>query len=209
MLLLLLPMVHVAMQSSMGVLPDSLNEAFEAQSGRTLQIDESESFDSYFQEHAFTQSDVLSGPDPATGIMNPIQVEQSGYSTTGNISARTDTKSNTEQTLLVDTDHEWVASAANVDLWNLKKMYVENGTLEDGYPGVNINPTGSVSYHPLGWDAISTTTDIVQTQVASYSLGTESYVIVENQGTPMPPPSTPTYRHSVGTNISWRLHSEV
>ncbi len=202
-LILMLPIASFTLQSSIGILPDSKNEEFEDQSGGTLFFDESDSLDSYFQEQAFTPSDTLSGSNPATGTLNPVQVEQNGYSSTENVSARTDTMLNTEQILSVDTDHNWVASTANVDLWNLKKMYVENGTFEDGYPGVNINPTGSVSYHPLGWDATSTTTDVVQTQVASYSLGTESYIIVENQGTPTGPAADRDYEHTMGTNVTW------
>ncbi len=150
-----------------------------------------------------TTSDTDYTPPPMSGTLNPVQVEQSGYSTIGNISARTDTILNTDQTLAIDSSHDWVASTANVNVWNLKRMYAENGTFDDGYPGVNVNPTGSVTYHPLGWDAISSTSDSVQTQIASYALGTDSYIIVENQGTPVGPASDRDYQHSAGTNISW------
>ena len=142
-------------------------------------------------------------PPSVSGVLDPVSVEQSGISTTGNLSARTDTMANTQQTLTIDIAHDWAASTADLDLWNLKKTYAENGTFDDGYPGTNVNPTGSVSYHPLGWDAISTSTDLAQTQLASYSLGTESYVIVENQGTPVGPAIDRDYLHSAGTNISW------
>ncbi|MFW9981697.1 MAG: hypothetical protein ACFFE3_07260 [Candidatus Thorarchaeota archaeon] len=140
---------------------------------------------------------------PTSGELDPVLVEQSGFNEADSVFARTDTWMNTEQTLTIDTDHDWVASTAEVELSNLRKIYAVNGTFDDGYPGTNINPTGSVSYHPFGWDASSTTTDVIQTQVASYSLGTESFVTLENQGTPTGPAVDRDYLHSVGTNVTW------
>ncbi len=142
-------------------------------------------------------------PNPVSGILNPVGVEQRGYNETGSIFARTDTTLNTEQIMTIDTDHDWVASTAEVDLLNLKRIYAENGTFEEGYPGTNINPTGNVTYHPLGWDANSSTTDTGQTQIAAYTVGVENYVIVENQGTPVGPATERDYQHSSGTNITW------
>ncbi|MGY5856336.1 MAG: hypothetical protein RTS72_07025 [Candidatus Thorarchaeota archaeon] len=205
-LLLIFPTTSIALQSSSGSFGESTSDLISSRSsnfvdgGLTDPIDKP---DFHFTNDVATLADSTGTPLPAIGNLDPVQVEQSGYSSTGNISARTDTMLNTEQTLSIDGDHNWVASAANVDLWNLNKMYVENGTLEVGTPGVNIDPTGSVPFHPLGWDANSTTADVVQTQVASYSLGTESYVTVENQGTPTGPAPDRDYLHTMGTNVSW------
>lgn len=204
--ILILPTASIALQSSLGMVSQSISEESLPESSNFMnggKAAASDTFDVRFPNDVVALADTPGTPLPASGALDPVQVEQSGYSVTGNISARTDTMVNTEQILTIDTDHDWVASTVDVDLWNLKKIYAENGTYEDGYPGVNINPTGSVAYHPLGWDATSTTTDAVQTQVASYSLGTESYVIVENQGTPTGPAPDRDYQHSMGSNISW------
>ena len=196
---LILPTINVTLQSS----PVLMISSIAPLTDDLVQRNEVHQNDVSYPLNLPMTSDADYAPPPASGVLDPVQVEQSGYSTTGNISARTDSMINTEQNLTIDTTHDWVASTVNVDLWNLRKMYAENGTFKEGYPGVNINPAGSVAYHPLGWDATSTTGDTAQTQLASYSLGSESYLIVENQGTSMPPPSTPTYRHSEGTTISW------
>lgn len=153
-------------------------------------------------KHGYSLSETHTS-SPAIGIMNPVNVEQSGYSETANISARTDSGENTEQTLTIDTEHNWTASTVEVNLLNLKKIYAENGTFDEGYSGTNLNPTGDVAYHPLGWDATSISGAIDQTQLASYHIGTENYVIVENQGAPFGPASDRDYLHSAGTNITW------
>ena len=203
---LILPTASIALQSSLGMFFEPAYDQKNSKSSTIMNDEDTDAVDGFntqLPNEIVSLADTPGTPPPASGNLDPIQVEQNGYSTTGNVSARTDMMHNTEQTLTIDTDHDWIASAADVNLWNLKKIYAENGTYEDGYPGVNINPTGSVSYHPFGWDAYSTSTDIVQTQVASYSLGTESYVIVENQGTPTGPASDRDYQHSMGTNVSW------
>lgn len=142
-------------------------------------------------------------PAPETGTMNPVIVEQSGYSESDYIPARTDTRMNTEYTMIIDTVHNWTASRAEVGILDLKKIYAENGTFDEGYPGTNLNPIGDVTYYPLGWDATSETGDTAQVQLASYFVGTESYVIVENQGAPVGPAIDRDYQHSSGTNITW------
>ncbi len=83
-------------------------------------------------------------PDPASGILNPVLVEQSGYFETGDVSARTDTAMNTEQTLAINTGNDWVASRAEVDVWNLEKMYVVNGTFDQGIAGYTLIPISEV-----------------------------------------------------------------
>lgn len=200
---LILPTASIALQASLGMFIEPTHDHEISKSSITMNDENTDAPDVQLPNEVVALSDIHGTPLPASGNLDPVQIEQTGYSTIGNVSARTDMMYNTKQTLTIDTDHDWAASAADVNIWNLKKIYAENGTYEDGYPGVNINPAGGVVYHPLGWDAISTTTDVGQTQVASYSLGTESYVVVENQGTPTGPASDRDYQHSMGTNVSW------
>ena len=144
---LIFPTASIALQSSLGMLIEPTHNQKISKSS-TIMNDENPdvpiAFDVNLPNQVVALSDTSGTSLAAFGIMNPIQVEQSGYSTNGNISGRTDTMENTEQILTIDTDHDWIASSADVNLWNLKKVYAENGTYGDGYPGVNINPTGKM-----------------------------------------------------------------
>ncbi len=142
-------------------------------------------------------------PDPASGILNPVIVEQSGYVETGNVSARTDSATNTEQILTIDTDHDWVASTAQVEVTNLEKLYVVNGSFDEGNLGYTINPNGTLANYPTGWSAVSNNTDPEQTQQVSYEDSSGSrFVSVQNLA-----PETNTgqneYTHYNDTSVLW------
>ena len=128
-------------------------------------------------DRAFSISD-----DQLEGTLDPMQIEQSGYASSGNISARTDTMSNLAYDLPLDEAHNWIASEAEVSILNLMKVYAVNGTFEEGVPGTNVNPNGTVTYHPLGWDVYSNNTDVDQVQMASFDSTGRSYITADNQG---------------------------
>ena len=46
------------------------------------------------------------------GTLDPVRVEQSGYYTTENLSARTDTGTNTKANLTIDEENSWCVSRA-------------------------------------------------------------------------------------------------
>lgn len=142
---------------------------------------------------------------PKEGILDPVQVEQSGYSMTGNISARTDTMSNTEQSLTIDTEHDWVVSTAQVEVTNLETLYVVNGSFDEGTPGYTEYPNGTIINSPYGWSAVSNNTDPLLEQVQQVSYEDSSgdrFVLVQNIG-----PETNTgqnyYTHYNGTYVLW------
>ena len=142
---------------------------------------------------------------PKEGILDPVQVEQSGYSMTGNISARTDTMVDTEQSLSFDTEHDWVVSTAQVEVTNLEKLYVVNGSFDEGNPGYTEYPNGTLTNYPYGWSAVSSNTDplLEQVQQVSYEdSGGDRFVLVQNIG-----PETNTgqnwYTHYNGTYVLW------
>ncbi|MHA2025255.1 MAG: hypothetical protein ACW98U_05070 [Candidatus Thorarchaeota archaeon] len=145
---------------------------------------------------------------PTSGTLNPVLVEQSGYFETGNVTARTDTATNTEQSLTIDTDHDWVASQAEVDVWNLEKMYVVNGTFDQGIPGYTINPNGTLESYPFGWSAISNTSDIDQNQLVSYEDSGRHYISVLNQAEVTNNPNH-IYTHFAGTTVFWNQTIDV
>lgn len=139
------------------------------------------------------------------GVLNPLTVEETGYASLGILSGRTDTGTGTSYTIPLDEEHNWVASRAEVDVSNLTRLYALNGSFVDGLSGPNINPNGSVEYHPFGWDAISNDTassDEAQTQIATYDDSDTGYVLVENQGEKTGG-SGKQYIHSAGTYVLW------
>ncbi|MHA1959587.1 MAG: hypothetical protein ACW99U_05120 [Candidatus Thorarchaeota archaeon] len=161
--------------------------------------DSSHQFRSPYDSRRFLLAD-----DPVTGIINPVLVEQSGYIATGTVGARTDTRENLVSNLTIDEANSWIGSVAEVDVSNLERLYVANGSFNDGFPGQNINPnkTSSASYYPLGWNTTSVTTDVDQTQISSYDDSGSKFVVVENQGEKIGA-SGKRYRHYAGTKVLW------
>jgi len=139
---------------------------------------------------------------PVDGLLNPIQVEQSGYAASENISARTDSYQNLLYDLPLDVAHGWKADLAEVSVWNLEKLYVINGSLDVGVPGTNLNPNGTVEFYPLGWYANSTDDDAHadELQLAAYDTSTRNFVSVENQGYKA---GQDIWAHSPGSKIVW------
>ncbi len=138
-----------------------------------------------------------------SGTLDPVVVEQRGYYSSGNISARTDTGENTNSTLLIDTAHSWVASRADIDVYNLTRLYAVNGTFDGGIPGTNVNPSGNVLAYPYGWDSISNTTDTSTTQRSSYLQTGGHIVSVENEGKTLGTGGNMRFQHASGTSVLW------
>ncbi len=147
-------------------------------------------------------SSVLSASALKTGTSDPLLIEQTGYISTGNTSARTDTAQNVQNTLSIDEAHSWMADNASLDVRKLSRLYAVNGSFDEGYPGTNLYPNGSVPYHPLGWDAYCTNTSYYpdDVQLASYDSNNPRYVTVEAQGGKVGPNK---YGYRAGTTIFW------
>lgn len=139
---------------------------------------------------------------PMDGILNPVVVEQSGYAASPNISARTDSYQNLGYDLSLDVAHNWIADEAEVSVWNLQKLYAANGSYDQGYPGVNVNPNGTIDYYSLGWSADSTDTPTYadDVQLAAYDDTGRQYVMVESQGGKV---GQNAFGHVSGTRIVW------
>jgi len=168
-------------------------------------ISNPESSDILDNAMTWTTSDTPQSLSSAEGILDPVQVEQSGYSMTGDISARTDTMVNTEQNLTLDIEHDWTVSSAEVEVSNLEKLYVVNGTFDEGILGYTEYPNGTLTNYPLGWSAVSTDTDPDEEQVQQVSYedsNGDRFVLVQNIG-----PETNTglneYTHYNGTSVLW------
>jgi hypothetical protein len=104
------------------------------------------------------------------GSLDPVLIEQRGNGTTPTLHAETDSGSNVITNLTLDRTNDWVGSRATVNLWNLERLYVENGSLTEGtIDGTNDNPTGGVAFHPYGWDATSGSPDPSMNMIAAYA----------------------------------------
>ncbi|MBD3158479.1 MAG: hypothetical protein GF309_06770, partial [Candidatus Lokiarchaeota archaeon] len=66
------------------------------------------------------------------GVLNPLDVEQRGYTTPGVLAGRTDTGIGTSYAFPLDEEHDWVASMAELEVWNLTRLYAVNGSFIDG-----------------------------------------------------------------------------
>ena len=130
------------------------------------------------------------------GTLNPVVIEQRGNKTNPTLHAETDSITNTRSNLTIDTLNNWVGSRASVELTNLKRLYVANGSFSEGIAGSNINPLGSVSSYPYGWDAISDLPNPSMVTTATYSL---EQVYVEITGERV----GQIYYYTDGTYVYW------
>ncbi len=137
-----------------------------------------------------------------TGILHPVVIEQSGYQSIGDFVGRTDTGLNLLQEFTIDDTHGWQASAAEINVWNLNRLYVENGTFSEGYPGATLDPLGNVTYYPLGWDAdsIDTLEYPDDAKLAGYDSSSSGYITVESQGGKV---GQKAWGHAAGTRVVW------
>lgn len=148
-------------------------------------------------------------PPTLSGLIDPTTVEQTGFTSTGNVSARTDTTTNTVNGLGIDSGNGWVASELDLSVWNLQSLYVVNGTFDEGIPGTTVSPNGTLSSYPFGWTAVSTNPDPDQVQKVSYDDSGDAYVMVQNQAESKEPNPQNEYTHYAGTSVFWNQTMDV
>jgi hypothetical protein len=122
-----------------------------------------------------------------TGTLNPLPIEQIGYSMSENTTSRTDTGDNAAN-ITVDEANDWYLSGIDLELWNLRREYVENGTFDDGadaWVGHTFDPSSGS-----------------QTQTTFYNPSGESYIGVRNTGMKNHP-NQPLYKHYGGSHVLW------
>ncbi len=144
--------------------------------------------------------------DSIDGVLDPVLVEAFGFTTSSNLSARTDSGTNTFVELPINSGNNWVGSQAEVNVRNLTSLYVLNGTFDEGIPGPVNNPNGTVASYPFGWIANSTIPDPQrreQTQSVSYEQSGRRYTTVENSGKKVGGPTDLRYDHLAGTSVYW------
>ncbi|MHA2243292.1 MAG: hypothetical protein ACXACE_16995, partial [Candidatus Thorarchaeota archaeon] len=143
---------------------------------------------------------IAASGDPIQGSMDPALIEQSGFTLSDNMAARTDNLYNLSYDFSIDEVHNWTASQANVSVWDITRLYAINGTFDEGYPGINIYPDGSDSFYPLNWMSNSTNeTSPHQTWQRSSYEASGKYVTVENEGAKDAPSHNNEFAHYQGT----------
>ncbi|MFW9769276.1 MAG: hypothetical protein ACFFEM_10685, partial [Candidatus Thorarchaeota archaeon] len=144
----------------------TINAPFDSRGGTLSEQSEYESV-SALEKNG---SNILSNDHQLSGTLNPVVIEQRGNRTNPVLHAETDSKTNVKTNLSIDIANNWVGSRASVELWNLERLYVVNGSFSEGLEGTNSNPSGSVPFHPFGWDAISGSPDPNMEMTADYVL---------------------------------------
>ncbi|MHA2024870.1 MAG: hypothetical protein ACW98U_03120 [Candidatus Thorarchaeota archaeon] len=98
-------------------------------------------------------------------------------------------------------EEQWRAEQIEVNVRNIRSLYVLNGSFEGGTPGVNVDWNGDGLFFPTGW---STQREILSTlgrQRSSYVNTGLKYVTLENEGYAVGDPID--YQHYNGTSIFW------
>ncbi|MFW9793866.1 MAG: hypothetical protein ACFFEE_06185 [Candidatus Thorarchaeota archaeon] len=157
-----------------------------------------------FPDAPRTEDKSVIAADPISGVLDPVVIEQYGYSGTGLLEARTDSCCNDQSSILIDNETGWVGSQAQLEIWNMERLYAQNGTLDDGISGTNYYPSATNAY-PYGWSLDwDDPSSGLQNVSATYDKD-NGYLVLENKAElAAPPPSyIVEYRHWDGTYIYW------
>ncbi len=145
--LVLVFLVIIPMLFGLVIQPDSYPD-ISTQDNDTTDLQESINYQEYDKENAFAPSQ-----DSKEGIINPIQIRESGFQTTDAVKARTDTGANTIQNITIDEGNGWFANSTSVEVSNIKRLYGVNGTFEDGVqPWTNYTIDGGSNTQIAGYD---------------------------------------------------------
>jgi hypothetical protein len=148
----------------------------------------------------------INAADPISGVLDPVTVEQYGYSGTGLLDARTDSGLNDQSSIPIDNATGWVGSQAELEIWDMKRQYAENGTLDDGVDGTTYYPNSVVGY-PYGWDFEwddpSYGGPPGEQNVSTAYDKDEGYIILQTEGQLDTSSGYVEYRHYDGTYIYW------
>ncbi len=67
-----------------------------------------------------------------TGTLDPVQIRQDGILVSDDKEAVVDTATRAEDNLTIDELNGWAVSEAEIDVWNIKRIYAENGSFTGG-----------------------------------------------------------------------------
>ncbi|MFW9965211.1 MAG: hypothetical protein ACFFCX_16685, partial [Candidatus Sifarchaeia archaeon] len=124
--------------------------------------------------------------DSKEGIINPVQIKQSGLQETEAVRARTDTGTNAIQNITIDEGNYWYANYTTVEVSNIKRLYGVNGTFENG-----VSPW--TTYTIDGGSNV---------QIPSYD-SDGAYIVCRNVGEYKKEGQQHAWTHSAGSEVGW------
>ncbi len=142
------------------------------------------------------------------GVMNPAEIEQIGYLSSGDQTAHTDKDSDVGYDFMIDDAHNWLGSGAEVEIWNLTKVFAANGTFDSGITGMNDNLALNVSAYPFGWNTSGYSPNAKTIQRSGYIGEDRKYVVLENEGEQIGTGSNLRFRHGASTIIQFNQSVE-
>ncbi|MHA2159845.1 MAG: hypothetical protein ACXABN_01125 [Candidatus Thorarchaeota archaeon] len=140
---------------------------------------------------------------PADGVLDPASIEQIGYMSSGNQTALTDKNPNVGYDFPIDDAHDWMGSNAEVDIWNLKKTFVSNGTFDEGVAGINEGFASGVQAYPYGWNTWGYSPDDKAIQRTGYIADDRKYVMMEAEGDMIGTGVNYRAQHTAGTLVQF------
>jgi hypothetical protein len=140
---------------------------------------------------------------PADGVLDPASIEQTGYLSSGNQTALTDRNPNVGYDFPIDDAHDWMGSSAEVDVWNLTKTFVSNGTFDEGISGINEGFASEAQFYPFGWNTWGNYSDPDTIQRTGYIEEDRKYILMEDEGDPIGTGVNLRFQHGAGTIIQF------
>ncbi|MHA2040737.1 MAG: hypothetical protein ACW975_02645 [Candidatus Thorarchaeota archaeon] len=137
------------------------------------------------------------------GVLEPVFIEQVGYMSTGNQTALTDRNPNVGYDFPIDEAHDWMGSRAEVDVWNLTKTFVSNGTFDEGISGINEGFASEPLFYPFGWNTWGNSSDAGTIQRTGYVEEDRKYILMEDEGDPIGTGVNLRFQHGMGTIIQF------
>ncbi len=125
--------------------------------------------------------------DSASGTIDSIPIMQSGVQVSDTISAIRDTATDAVSNIPIDNSSGWTANNVKLNVSNLQRLYIENGTFN------SIDPWNATTYDASGGS---------QTQTATYD-SIEDYVIVQNNSSDYNS-GQDEYTHHLYTEVLWQ-----
>lgn len=131
------------------------------------------------------------------GVLNPQSIIQSATYSSDWENLRTDTSPNPSMNLFIDQSHNWVGHQVDISVNNLQRLYVVNGSFDNGINGTNINGVGDAQ--PFGWTEMFENGGEAQQNHSTSYLEHARYVTVQNEGKN----ETNNWKHKKNTFVVW------